>query len=521
MAYVKISQLPAATTPLTGTEQVPLVQSGVTSRATLDQIRPANGVRYFQTYAAMTALTNTNGRTDGLTVYVAGRANPTDNADGIWRYSAASVAAANGGTILAADDGVGRWIRELDRPFSVWVQWFGDISTGSGFTAALQAAVTAAAAYGTVNLPYGSFILTATITLLTGQTIRGSDYRTYIAKGANIDMFDMSAQLASLQNLELRGEGATYTGRGVIIGTASQNYQTLENVWIYGMNGFCLEFTAADAGCQFRARRCTFQRQTATNPAIALPTSAETAGNRRFIDCSADGGWLLRFNSGINTWIVGCDFVNLDFSASDNVSLRAIITGCRVATGGADFAVRGNDCAITGNIIAGAVTVNGPASRNRISANTLLAGATITDNSTATLDNVNEIWDSYASVTPVWRGTTTDPVLGNGTLTGRVYRAGRKLKVDVSLSCGSTTTYGVGAWYFTLPAPFAAFVAKFQATGSARVLDSGVQYYPANVVITAGSNQIYAFGTQGINSAAPMTWASGDTLTFSVEFEIS
>ena len=38
MADVKISQLPAATTPLAGTEEVPLVQSGVTKKATVDDI---------------------------------------------------------------------------------------------------------------------------------------------------------------------------------------------------------------------------------------------------------------------------------------------------------------------------------------------------------------------------------------------------------------------------------------------------------------------------------------------------
>lgn len=43
MADVKISQLPAATTPLAGTEEVPLVQSGVTKKATVDDIVAAAG----------------------------------------------------------------------------------------------------------------------------------------------------------------------------------------------------------------------------------------------------------------------------------------------------------------------------------------------------------------------------------------------------------------------------------------------------------------------------------------------
>ena len=44
MADVKISQLPAATTPLAGTEEVPLVQSGTTKKVTVANLRGATGV---------------------------------------------------------------------------------------------------------------------------------------------------------------------------------------------------------------------------------------------------------------------------------------------------------------------------------------------------------------------------------------------------------------------------------------------------------------------------------------------
>ena len=41
MADAKISQLPSATTPLGGTEEVPLVQSGTTKKATVDNLMQA------------------------------------------------------------------------------------------------------------------------------------------------------------------------------------------------------------------------------------------------------------------------------------------------------------------------------------------------------------------------------------------------------------------------------------------------------------------------------------------------
>ena len=54
MADIKISQLPAATTPLAGTEEVPLVQSGITKKTTIAAIVSKVG--------AVTAVTGTAGR---------------------------------------------------------------------------------------------------------------------------------------------------------------------------------------------------------------------------------------------------------------------------------------------------------------------------------------------------------------------------------------------------------------------------------------------------------------------------
>jgi hypothetical protein len=44
MADIKISQLPSATTPLAGTEEVPLVQSGTTKKVTVSNLRGSSGV---------------------------------------------------------------------------------------------------------------------------------------------------------------------------------------------------------------------------------------------------------------------------------------------------------------------------------------------------------------------------------------------------------------------------------------------------------------------------------------------
>jgi hypothetical protein len=66
MADIKISQLPAATTPLTGAEQIPLVQGGVTKRATVANISSSQTLQTVTTNGATTTVnSNFNGANIG------------------------------------------------------------------------------------------------------------------------------------------------------------------------------------------------------------------------------------------------------------------------------------------------------------------------------------------------------------------------------------------------------------------------------------------------------------------------
>src|SRR5579864_7885838 len=58
---------------------------------------------------------------------------------------------------------------------------------------------------------------------------------------------------------------------------------------------------------------------------------------------------------------------------------------------------------------------------------------------------------AWASYTPSWTGSSTNPSLGNGSLTGRYTQIGKVVLFSVVLTAGSTTTYGSGFWTFTLP----------------------------------------------------------------------
>ena len=450
--------------------------------------------------------------------YVAG------DGGGIFRYDASDTTTAdNGGTVIVDADGK-RWKRQFSGPLNA--SWFGNLATT--FTQATLDALTNAGTYGTVQIPFGTYTLTSTLTLLTGQTLQGIGGRPVIKRGFAGTMINASAAQSVLEFLYIDGEGGTYTNTStdiaVLYSNGSNYYQAMRDVWIFDSAGPCVSFSVSDAGSKSRFISCLFQRTTATNPAVVLPTSLDTIGYREFLECRADGGWLLRFNSGINTKVIGGDTVNLDFSGSEGVSLRAVIDGVRMATGGGNFTVYGNDSVIIGCIIAGPGIITGAAARNVISSNILQAGQTWTDNSTSTGTDVNLI--DYASYTPtvIWAADGTQPVLGDGTLTSRVVRQGRTLSIDIFLTIGSTTTLGTSNWYFELPAPFATWNASSLAVGVVRILDSGTSWLMGTAWVASGTRKIYmstqSSGSQ-IGAGAPITWAANDSLALHIEYEIS
>lgn len=67
-------------------------------------------------------------------------------------------------------------------------------------------------------------------------------------------------------------------------------------------------------------------------------------------------------------------------------------------------------------------------------------------------DNFKALGDAWTAYTPTWASSATQPVLGNGTLTGAYMRVGKLLAFRIALTMGSTTTYGTGTYQFTLPA---------------------------------------------------------------------
>ncbi|MEU6141398.1 hypothetical protein ABZ848_13640 [Streptomyces sp. NPDC047081] len=79
-------------------------------------------------------------------------------------------------------------------------------------------------------------------------------------------------------------------------------------------------------------------------------------------------------------------------------------------------------------------------------------------------------WNTY---TPAWTAETTAPAIGNGTLTGKYAIVGKVCHFTTLVAFQSTTTYGSGNYYFSLPVTAGALGGLPQFQGVAVNVTSG------------------------------------------------
>lgn len=129
-------------------------------------------------------------------------------------------------------------------------------------------------------------------------------------------------------------------------------------------------------------------------------------------------------------------------------------------------------------------------------------------------------WTAY---TPTWTATTTNPAIGNGTIVGAYVQIGKTVHARVTITMGSTTTYGTGNWMISLPVAAKASIrfsghlesvdtsAASSVTG--RVTGLGSVAYPVASPLTAGGYD------RPMTSTVPIPWANTDVLSMVITYE--
>jgi len=155
--------------------------------------------------------------------------------------------------------------------------------------------------------------------------------------------------------------------------------------------------------------------------------------------------------------------------------------------------------------------------------------ATFVTNETVTATKLNtEIRDAFTGIqaawtsyTPTWTSTGTAPSLGNGAISGRYLQIGKTVFVRIALQTGSTSTYGTGAYSFSLP--LTANLSTWDAAGSCAIMDnSGSNRYGFTAILSSTTAVSAADGT-GVRPTAttPLTFATGDRITFQLAYEVA
>jgi hypothetical protein len=140
---------------------------------------------------------------------------------------------------------------------------------------------------------------------------------------------------------------------------------------------------------------------------------------------------------------------------------------------------------------------------------------------TAEIAAMQAAWTSY---TPVWTGSTTNPVIGNGSIVGK-YRqagsAGKTIQFRVAITMGSTTTYGAGNYSISLP-PFAlASLAEPLPLISGLCRDEGSSLFYLGIAIPFSTTTVSVVtnGATVITPTTPFTWAVTDVLRVAGTYE--
>lgn len=133
---------------------------------------------------------------------------------------------------------------------------------------------------------------------------------------------------------------------------------------------------------------------------------------------------------------------------------------------------------------------------------------------------VNSDSQEFISYTPTWGGDSGNPAIGDGTLTGKYVRIGNTVTVHINMTAGSTTTFGTGNWFFSLPFT----PAQTGQLGQVYMLDTGTAERAGRIRASSAGKNFYPHTINGtsadakINATAPWTWAAGDMIDMSITY---
>lgn len=389
-------------------------------------------------------------------------------------------------------------------------------------TAALQAAINAAQVlakgerYLRINgVQQGHYRITATLTVSANAlTLEWDTTFTIIKKFFNGDMFQVNGGEVEFVRCGLDGNGGSFTGGGVrLLSNAANSFRLLNaRIKETAAAPLLIEPNAGSLMKVFGGLLQPFGANSAGPTHAVAMTGADTGpANRKIVGMSTGGAPILDATGAETVAVVGCDGSHITTSST---SKKISLTGNRLQTAGANMSVSGTDHCIVGNTIASRIELVSGATNCVVKENVQVGGEVI-DSSGNTGNKVVLFGNSY---TPTWTAATTNPTLGNGTLTGHFDRHDKAVTATGFLEIGSTTTTGTGVYSFALPLQAAA---GRDFVGSVWLRDSGTNFRVGTVLATASATTAQMYfeaATTAMSPTVPITLATGDQLRWEINY---
>jgi hypothetical protein len=137
------------------------------------------------------------------------------------------------------------------------------------------------------------------------------------------------------------------------------------------------------------------------------------------------------------------------------------------------------------------------------------------------LDAAGTSLNAWAAYPVAWSSSGTQPVLNNGTLLGYYILSGKTYDIRIRLVAGSTTTFGTGTWFFSVPTARLSTENLDGAFSGLAYGGSANRYLVTSQEATSTTFSLMASGTptSGVSAAVPFTWASTHTLSVRGTYE--
>lgn len=123
------------------------------------------------------------------------------------------------------------------------------------------------------------------------------------------------------------------------------------------------------------------------------------------------------------------------------------------------------------------------------------------------VETVLEDTSAWTAYTPTWTASTTNPAIGNGAVGGRYQAIGKTIFCNIHLASGTTTTWGSGAYSFSLP--FVGITASVMQVGAGVCKIGPSTYFPLNTLITTGASVVQARGPFSLTATSQQSLGSG------------